>query len=72
MDVRVMFSTLIGRNKRALGQGTLDAVVFGRLFIANPDLPQRFSLHAPLQAADPSTFYTPGAHGYTDYPALAR
>lgn len=58
--------------ERALAQGTLDAVVFGRLFIANPDLPQRFSLRAPLQAADPATFYTPDAHGYTDYPALAR
>jgi N-ethylmaleimide reductase len=57
--------------ERALAEGTLDAVVFGRLFIANPDLPQRFALRTPLQAADPSTFYTPGAHGYIDYPALA-
>jgi 2,4-dienoyl-CoA reductase-like NADH-dependent reductase (Old Yellow Enzyme family) len=47
-----------------------DAVAFGVLFIANPDLPERFATGAPLNAPDPTTFYAPGAHGYTDYPAL--
>ena len=47
-----------------------DAVAFGVPFIANPDLPARFALNAPLNEPDPSTFYAGGPHGYTDYPAL--
>jgi 2,4-dienoyl-CoA reductase-like NADH-dependent reductase (Old Yellow Enzyme family) len=50
--------------------GEADAVAFGQLFIANPDLPARFARNAPLNAPDPSTFYAPGPHGYTDYPEL--
>lgn len=49
----------------------LDAVAFGTGFLANPDLPARIRSGAPLNAADPQTFYTPGAKGYTDYPTLA-
>jgi hypothetical protein len=45
-------------------------VAFGKLFIANPDLPRRFALGAPLNTPDPITFYGSGPHGYTDYPAL--
>lgn len=55
----------------ALAEGTADLIGFGRLFIANPDLPERFRLGAPLNDAKPDLFYTPGAKGYTDYPALA-
>lgn len=51
--------------------GTADAVAFGVLFIANPDLPQRFRSRAPLNQPDPSTFYDGGERGYVDYPALA-
>jgi 2,4-dienoyl-CoA reductase-like NADH-dependent reductase (Old Yellow Enzyme family) len=51
--------------------GEADAVAFGQLFIANPDLPARFAANAPLNAPDPSTFYVPGPHGYTDYPELS-
>ncbi|BAU47978.1 1,2-oxophytodienoate reductase [Sulfurifustis variabilis] len=47
-----------------------DAAVFGKLFLANPDLPQRFRLEAPLNEPDPATFYTPGPEGYVDYPSL--
>ncbi|WP_139984299.1 alkene reductase [Nocardioides litoris] len=47
-----------------------DAVAVGRLFIANPDLPRRWETGAELNEPDPDTFYTPGAKGYTDYPAL--
>lgn len=54
----------------AVGSGLADAIVYGRLIIANPDLVERFARHAPLNAPDPSTFYTAGEHGYTDYPAL--
>ncbi len=47
-----------------------DAVAFGRLFIANPDLPERFRLAAPLNRYDRSTFYGGDARGYIDYAAL--
>jgi N-ethylmaleimide reductase len=54
----------------AVDSGHADAVAFGRLFIANPDLVQRFKLNAPLNTPNPKTFYTPGEAGYIDYPAL--
>jgi len=53
-----------------LAAGEADAVAYGRLFLANPDLPRRFATGAPLNKPDPQTFYTGGARGYTDYPAL--
>ncbi len=56
----------------ALNAGAADAVAFGQLFIANPDLPARFKLDAPLNTPDPATFYAQGPKGYTDYPALAH
>lgn len=55
----------------ALAVGEADAVGFGRLFIANPDLPERLRRGAPLNALRPELFYRGGAEGYTDYPALA-
>jgi 2,4-dienoyl-CoA reductase-like NADH-dependent reductase (Old Yellow Enzyme family) len=55
-----------------ISSGAADAVAFGKLFIANPDLPERFKLGAPLNTPDPSTFYAQGPKGYTDYPPLAR
>jgi N-ethylmaleimide reductase len=51
--------------------GAADAVAFGKDFIANPDLPRRLKLAAPLNAPRPETFYASTAEGYTDYPALA-
>lgn len=54
----------------AIGAGRADAVAFGRQFIANPDLPVRLKLGAPLNAYDRSTFYGGGAAGYVDYPVL--
>jgi 2,4-dienoyl-CoA reductase-like NADH-dependent reductase (Old Yellow Enzyme family) len=56
--------------ERVLDNGEADAVAWGQLFIANPDLPRRFELNAPLNTPDSSTFYGKGAHGYTDYPFL--
>jgi len=56
----------------AIGAGLIDAVAFGQAFLANPDLPARIAAGAPLQAADPATFYTPGPVGYIDYPTLAE
>lgn len=54
----------------ALDSGSADAVAFGRLFIANPDLPKRIKLNAPLNTPVPATFYGSGPEGYTDYAAL--
>jgi N-ethylmaleimide reductase len=51
-------------------RGIADAVVFGRLFISNPDLPNRIALDAPLNAYDRKTFYARGVEGYIDYPTL--
>jgi N-ethylmaleimide reductase len=56
---------------QALSEGWADAVAFGVPFLANPDLPKRLQTGAPLNEADASTFYTPGAKGYTDYPTHA-
>ena len=54
-----------------LSDGNADAIAFGQLFIANPDLPRRLALDAELNAPQPATFYHPGEVGYVDYPALA-
>lgn len=53
-----------------LNRGEADAVAFGKLFLANPDLPKRFALNAPLNDPNPGTFYGSGPIGYTDYPTL--
>ena len=53
-----------------IADGSADAAVFGALFLANPDLPQRFASDAPLNAPDRDTFFSPGPQGYTDYPTL--
>lgn len=57
--------------QRALAEGQADLIAIGRAFLANPDLVERMREDQPLNAPDPSTFYTPGAQGYTDYPAMA-
>jgi 2,4-dienoyl-CoA reductase-like NADH-dependent reductase (Old Yellow Enzyme family) len=54
----------------AIERGDADAVAFGKLFISNPDLPERFAENAPLNQPNPATFYTHDAAGYTDYAAL--
>ncbi|MDK2126400.1 alkene reductase [Parachitinimonas caeni] len=54
-----------------IAQGEADAAAFGKLFIANPDLPARLQAGAPLNAYDDKTFFSEGPIGYTDYPALA-
>jgi N-ethylmaleimide reductase len=56
---------------QALRVGEADAIAFGRPFLANPDLPARLAKHAPLNAPNSKTFYTPGPAGYIDYPTLA-
>jgi len=57
--------------EQVVASGEADAVAFGKLFIANPDLPRRFALQAPLNEWKPDKFYFGAAEGYVDYPALA-
>ena len=54
--------------EQAINDGRGDLVAFGRAWLANPDLIERLTAGTPLNQPDASTFYTPGAKGYTDYP----
>ena len=56
--------------QRDLDAGVADAIAWGRKFIGNPDLVERFRRGTSLNADDPRTWYAPGTEGYTDYPAL--
>ena len=56
--------------EQVLAKGEAEAVAYGKLFIANPDLSRRFALNAPLNEPVPDTFYATGPRGYTDYPSL--
>ncbi len=56
--------------RRRINDGLCDLVSFGRPFISNPDLPERFRQDAPLNEYDADTFYGGDEHGYTDYPLL--
>ena len=53
-----------------LASGAADLVSFGRIFLANPDLPKRLALNAPLNEPVPATFYGGDEKGYLDYPFL--
>ncbi|WP_278249822.1 alkene reductase [Lysobacter enzymogenes] len=59
------------RGERILRQGLADLVAFGRPFIANPDLPQRYAHDWPLAAFDPATLFGGDERGYTTYPAYS-
>ena len=56
--------------EKVLEEGLADAVAYGRLYIANPDLAERFKQGAPLNPYNRSTFYGGNEVGYTDYPTL--
>ena len=56
----------------AIASGATDLVAFGKLFIANPDLPERFAADAPLNTPDVNTFYGGNEVGYIDYPSLSN
>lgn len=56
----------------ALDAGEADAAAFGKLFLANPDLPHRFRTGAPLNQPRADLFYADGPEGYTDYPTLGH
>ena len=55
---------------QVISSGDADLVAFGTLYIANPDLVERFKVDAPLNTPDKNTYYTPGEKGYTDYPKM--
>ncbi|EEF35996.1 12-oxophytodienoate reductase opr, putative [Ricinus communis] len=56
---------------KAVAENRADLIAFGRLFLANPDLPRRFELNAPLNKYNRETFYiSDPVIGYTDYPFL--
>ncbi len=55
---------------RAIAAGNADLVAFGRLYISNPDLVERFAHDAALNPYDRNTFYGGDSRGYTDYPTL--
>ena len=59
------------RGNHLIEAGLADLVAFGRKYIANPDLVERFSANAPLAEVDWSTVYASGPQGYSDYPAYA-
>jgi N-ethylmaleimide reductase len=58
--------------EKVLAAGEADLIAFGKLFIANSDLVERFKTGAELNKPDQATFYGGGAKGYTDYPTLAE
>jgi N-ethylmaleimide reductase len=62
----------LARAESDLEAGKADLITVGRPILANPDLVERWKTGAPLNPPDPTTFYTPGPKGYTDYPVLAK
>ena len=58
--------------QEALDRNEADAIAFGRTFIANPDLPERFAKGAPLNKDEAKTWYSQGPEGYVDYPTLEQ
>jgi N-ethylmaleimide reductase len=60
----------LARANAVLQNGAADLISFATLFIANPDLPERFRRCAPFNAAERKTYYGGSAKGYTDYPTL--
>lgn len=58
------------RGNKAIEENLADAVAYAALFLANPDLPERFKKDADLNEPDTDTYYTQGEEGYTDYQTL--
>ncbi|GAB4257130.1 MAG: alkene reductase [Methylomicrobium sp.] len=57
--------------RQGIARNACDLVAFGKLYIANPDLAERFRVGAPLNTPDTDTFYGGSEKGYTDYPSLS-
>lgn len=70
----LMINTAFDQDKgnKVLEAGDADLIAYGKLFISNPDLVERFENHLELADWDQDTFYTTGAKGYTDYPMASK
>jgi N-ethylmaleimide reductase len=60
----------VKKGNAAIEKSEADLISYGSLFLANPDLPERFKRNAPLNRPDLATFYAGEERGYTDYPTL--
>ncbi len=60
------------RGNAAISGGDADAIAFGQLFLANPDLVERMRSDAELNTPEVATFYGGDEHGYTDYPTMGE
>jgi N-ethylmaleimide reductase len=58
------------KGNEAIKKSKADLISYGTLFLANPDLPDRFKRNTPLNTPDIETFYVGDERGYIDYPAL--
>ena len=69
--ISMMLDDGAGRRACLLSEGTADMIVFGRAYIANPDLVERLASGTPLAEVYWSTVYASHSRGYTDYPRFA-
>ncbi|MDP5045495.1 MAG: alkene reductase, partial [Leeuwenhoekiella sp.] len=60
------------KGNEVIKEGNADLVAFGKLYISNPDLAERFAINAPMAEWDNDTFYSQGEKGYTDYPTYTE
>ena len=60
------------KGNKVIEEGNADLVAYGKLYISNPDLVERFEKDIALTDWDEDTFYVPGKKGYLDYPVKAR
>lgn len=60
------------KGNKVLEEGNADLVAYGKLYISNPDLVERFENNLELAKWDEDIFYVPGAKGYTDYPKASK
>ena len=70
----LMINTAFDQEKgnKVLEDGDADLIAYGKPFISNPDLVERFENNLELAEWDQETFYTTGAKGYTDYPKASK
>jgi len=66
------FAYDLSKAKAAIKNGAADSIAFGALYIANPDLVERFKISADLNQPNPDTFYGGDEVGYIDYPFLEK